>query len=235
VYKSSQNSELDLKKSEAAPKIRSKGEETRERIFQLALEYFNRNGIEYVGIRELARELGLSPGNVSYYFPSKDDLVIEITKRLSEANTQLFQEIESDLTLTSFIELFNRASHNHYSYRCIFTSFVHIMKHYPAIGNGYLEIQRVRRATLAKDLQALSKFGYLKKDLSKTEINHLVLMISHLARFWVQEAEVLLAAQPIESSIGHYTGLIAGTLHPYATAKGRQQLEPFMAAVITKL
>ncbi len=201
----------------------------------MALEYFNRNGIEYVGIRQLARELGLSPGNVSYYFPTKDDLVIEITKRLSAENTRLFQEIEKDLSLTSFIELFRRASHNHFTYRCIFTSFVHIMKHYKAIGDGYIAIQRVRRATLAKDLQQLSKLGYLKKGLAKREIDHLVLMISHLARFWVQEAEVLMSAQPIEKAIRHYTGMIAGTMHPYATAKGRQQLEPFMASVITKL
>jgi AcrR family transcriptional regulator len=229
VYKSSQ-------KSEAPAKInRSKGEETRERIFQLALEYFNRNGIEYVGIRELARELGLSPGNVSYYFPSKDDLVLEITRRLSAENTRLFQEAERDLSLNSLIGLFVAAFHNHYDFRCIFASFVHLMKHYPALSEGYIEIQRSRRALLSADLAKLATLGYLKKDLTKREIASLVLIVSHLARFWVQEAEVLMKDHPIENVINHYAGLIAATLHPHATAKGRTQLEPYMKSIVAKL
>lgn len=214
---------------------RTKGEETRERIFQLALEYFNRNGIEYVGIRELARELGLSPGNVSYYFPTKDDLVLEIARRLSAENTKLFQEAEQDLSLTAFIELFVAAFHNHYNFRCIFTSFVHIMKHYPALGEGYLGIQRTRRAVIHSDISELAALGYLKKDLAKADLTNLVLVISHLARFWVQEAEVLMKSHTTEKIIRHYAGLIASTLLPFATSKGRAQLEPFTKAVIAKL
>jgi AcrR family transcriptional regulator len=232
VYKSSQKI---ARTSPAPPKSRSKGEETRERIFQLALEYFNTNGIEYVGIRELARELGLSPGNVSYYFPTKDDIVIEITKRLSEENNKLFQQVEQDLTLTSFIELFVAAFQNHYTFRCIFTSFVHLMKHYPAMSTGYIEVQRKRRAILTKDIQELSALGYLKRDVSKEDVAYLVITISHFARFWVQEAEVLMGAHSTDKVIRHYSGLIARTLHPYATAKGRQQLTPFISEVIAKL
>jgi AcrR family transcriptional regulator len=232
VYKSSQEI---IPPSRAPQKTSSKGEETRERIFQLALEYFNANGIEYVGIRELARELGLSPGNVSYYFPTKDDIVIEITKRLSEENNKLFQQVEQDLTLTSFIELFVAAFHNHYTFRCIFTSFVHIMKHYPAMKDGYIEVQRKRRAILGKDLQQLAQLGYLKRDLSKEDVTYLVLVISQFARFWVQEAEVLMSTHPTEKVIRHYAGMIAQTILPHATAKGRAQLEPYLNAIIGKL
>jgi AcrR family transcriptional regulator len=232
VYKSSQ----EITTLSSAPqKSRSKGEETRERIFQLALEYFNTNGIEYVGIRELARELGLSPGNVSYYFPTKDDIVIEITKRLSEENNKLFQQVEQDLTLTSFIELFVAAFHNHYTFRCIFTSFVHLMKHYPAMSAGYIEVQRKRRTILTKDIQELSSLGYLKRDISKEDVAYLVITISHFARFWVQEAEVLMSIHSTDRVIRHYAGMIARALLPYSTAKGRLQLEPFTAQVIAKL
>lgn len=232
MYKSSQNISEDVP---VTSKTRSKGEDTKERIFQLALEYFNQNGIEYVGIRELARELGLSPGNVSYYFPTKDDLVHEITRRLSEENNKLFQDVGKDLSITSFINLFIAACHNHYTFRCVFTSFVHLMKHDPAMNAGYVEIQRKRRATLTKELQELARSGFLKRDIAKAEITSVMLVISHLARFWIQDAEVLMSAQPKEKVIAHNAGLIAYSLLPYATAKGREQLEPFLGAVITKL
>ena len=49
--------------------------ETEERIVTKALEMFNQSGVEYVGMRELAAALDMRVGNVTYYFPTKDDLV----------------------------------------------------------------------------------------------------------------------------------------------------------------
>jgi AcrR family transcriptional regulator len=229
VYKSSQPAKIFSGGSPSQK--RSKGEETKERIFQLALEYFNRNGIEYVGTRELARELGLSPGNVSYYFPAKEDFIFEIARRLSEGNAQYFAEAEEDLSIDSFIGLFRKAFLNHYKYRCLFVSFVHIMRHFPKLSEGYLKTQEVRRAALANDLKGLAKLGYLK-ELDKREINYLVAMISQVARFWAQEGEVQLKDRPIEKVMEHYAGLIAALLLPHATAKGRKQLESYAANVI---
>lgn len=236
MYKSSQNSTADPKSSAAKDKetrlVRTKGQETKERILQLALEYFNRNGIEYVGIRELARELGLSPGNVSYYFPTKEDLVMALSKRLSEENSILFAQTEQQLSLASFLDLFAKTFVNHYKYRCLFVSFVHVMRNHKTLNDKYLAIQKQRRASLAHDLFELSKLGALKKGLEKEEINRLVATLSYQARFWVQEAEVLNKGMAIEKVMGHYLGLIAGILLPYTTAKGRTQLEPYLASVL---
>lgn len=232
MYKSSR----EVQQSPQTDKpVRTKGQETRERIFQLALEYFNEHGIEYVGIRELARELGLSPGNVSYYFPTKEDFVIEISKRLSAENTKFFQEATVDISVESFIRLFQLAFENHWNYRCLFTSYVHIMKHYPQMGERYRELQKKRRSDLTHDLEELSRLGYLKKELSKETVGQLVMTIAYQARFWVQEAEVLMSDIPREKIIAHHVGLIAALLLPYSTAKGRSQLENYTQAILRKL
>ncbi len=38
---------------------------TRQAILDRSRELFNEHGLESVGVRDLARDLGLSPGNVS--------------------------------------------------------------------------------------------------------------------------------------------------------------------------
>ena len=48
---------------------------TEEKILAKALEMFNERGIEYVGMRELAATLNIRVSNITYYFPTKDDLV----------------------------------------------------------------------------------------------------------------------------------------------------------------
>jgi AcrR family transcriptional regulator len=39
-------------------------------------EVFNEPGVAAVGVREIARDLGLSPGNVSYHYPTKEALLL---------------------------------------------------------------------------------------------------------------------------------------------------------------
>ncbi len=51
---------------------------TREIILDKALKMFNERGIEYVGLRELAGVLGIRVSNITYYFPTKDDLVYQL-------------------------------------------------------------------------------------------------------------------------------------------------------------
>ena len=61
---------------------------TKEKLVSRALELFNENGIEYVGMRELAADLGMRVGNVTYYFPTKDDLVMELISGLRDLNSK---------------------------------------------------------------------------------------------------------------------------------------------------
>lgn len=225
MYKSSPTPEAD-------DRPLSKGAQTKEKIFQLALAYFNEHGMEFVGIRELARQLNLSPGNVSYYFPTKEALIHEISRRLSEENSKIFLATERDLTLRSFLELFRTAFHNHYAFRCLFVSVVQLMKHYPSIRERYLDVQVLRRASLRKDLLSLRKQGALRSDLTSSDINYLVAVISYHARSWIIEAEILHNDKPLPSVIDHYVGLIAQTLQPYCTAKGRTVLTPFEQRIL---
>lgn len=47
----------------------------RAEILKKASEMFGRKGFHGAGMREIARALGLAPGALYYYFPSKDDLL----------------------------------------------------------------------------------------------------------------------------------------------------------------
>ena len=62
---------------------------TEEKIVQTALRMFNESGIEYVGMRELAGALKMRVGNLTYYFPTKDDLVNRISLDLAEENNKM--------------------------------------------------------------------------------------------------------------------------------------------------
>jgi AcrR family transcriptional regulator len=57
---------------------------TRERILESAIALFNQYGVQNVAVDRIASELGISPGNLTYHFNRKDDLIRETLQVLKE-------------------------------------------------------------------------------------------------------------------------------------------------------
>jgi AcrR family transcriptional regulator len=64
----------------------SKGEQTKERIVQVALELFRERGYEATTMRMVADAAGVSLGNAYYYFASKDLLLQAFYREVHEAH-----------------------------------------------------------------------------------------------------------------------------------------------------
>lgn len=64
--------------------LSTKGERTRERILESALDLFRERGYDATTMRMIAEAAGVSLGNSYYYFPSKDHLVQAFYWRMYE-------------------------------------------------------------------------------------------------------------------------------------------------------
>jgi AcrR family transcriptional regulator len=58
---------------------------TAERILEAALALFNRYGEPNVSTTAISAELGISPGNLYYHYPAKDELVNALFERYEQA------------------------------------------------------------------------------------------------------------------------------------------------------
>lgn len=83
----------------------SAGEGQREQILETAGELFLAYGYEETSIRRLARELGISPGLIGYYFPSKSDIAVALFSRKLRSFMVLTEEYvgEEDPVLRSAV------------------------------------------------------------------------------------------------------------------------------------
>jgi len=64
---------------------------TAERILEVTLELFNRFGEPNVSTTLISSELGISPGNLYYHYPAKDELVNSLFDRYEQALGGLLQ------------------------------------------------------------------------------------------------------------------------------------------------
>ena len=198
---------------------------TKERIVSKALEMFNERGIEYVGLRELAATLDMRVSNITYYFPTKDDLVNHLSLDFSELNSRVIVE-NYDITLRSFLEMFRIVFNNHVTYRCLLLSFVHLMEQNKVIASRYKKTQGDRSTTLSSNLTMLVRQGHLKME-DESAIEFLVSSIGLISRFWISEAAISFRHWNTDQQISHYLMLIVTLLSPYATTQGKKELEMF--------
>ncbi|RYY90530.1 MAG: TetR/AcrR family transcriptional regulator [Chitinophagaceae bacterium] len=196
---------------------------TREKIRNKALEMFNERGIEYVGLREIAAGLNIRVGNLTYYFPTKDDLVSELALELSKANAAAFAAA-FEPTPAGFLQLLRTVYTNHIRFRCLVISVVHLMSQNTVLAANYRKNRSLRSTGIERRLKQLAEDGYLKFPDSDA-LNTLIDTISLISRFWVSDAAVIQPSMAHAQQLEHYLSIVAGLLKSFATAKGARALE----------
>ena len=197
---------------------------TEEKIIAKALELFNERGVEYVGLRELAAILDIRVGNITYYFPTKDDLVNRLAMDLAALNRQVIAE-RDDLTIHAFLERYVSLFENQIRYRCLLLSFVHLMTQNKVLSTEYKKTENLRRTTIVSNLTFLQAAGYVEP---KIDIDFLVSALTLIGRFWISEATISFRHLSVREQISHYSTMPARLLLPYATPKGQTDIEQFL-------
>jgi AcrR family transcriptional regulator len=74
-----------------ATPTKTKPRRTAERILEVTLALFNRFGEPNVSTTLISAELGISPGNLYYHYPAKDELINSLFDRYERALTELLR------------------------------------------------------------------------------------------------------------------------------------------------
>ncbi len=73
---------------------------TQKKILANAIPLFNRRGVSNVRLQDIAQEAGISPGNLSYHYPLKKDLMAAalqlMEEQLKEASTSSLALVKQD-------------------------------------------------------------------------------------------------------------------------------------------
>ncbi|QEC67890.1 TetR/AcrR family transcriptional regulator [Panacibacter ginsenosidivorans] len=199
---------------------------TREKILNKALEMFNAKGVEYVGLRELAASLDMRVSNITYYFPTKDNLVNQLSLDLNKLNSE-FLVHDKSITMHSFLAMLRNVFRNQLRYRCMLLSIVHLMEQNKEMSVRHKKTQKDRNATLRANINSLTESGYLKV-YDENETEYLVSTIALIARFWISEATISFRQLSAEDQLNYYLSLVGKLLSSYATTKGKKQIQLFL-------
>lgn len=194
---------------------------TKDRILEAAIQLFNQFGYSNISMQRLSNELNVSPGNLTYHYPKKEDLMLalydlfqkEISMILPSEQLNKPDLYNFDQQIRSFYDLQQR-------FLFFYLDLLEIERSYPSIAEKHYkhihnQIKIIRAGLLySKDL------GLLRQEPDPHTYDYLAEQIWSTAVFWPRQVRV----RGKEDKLENLRLVQWQQIKPYLTAKGQAQL-----------
>ena len=201
---------------------------TAQRILEHARRAFNERGVAAVGVREIARDLGLSPGNVSYHYPTKEALITALMRDAHARNNALVERPPPGEGFEQVLAIVHGLMRRDVANQWFVRDLAGLLVTFPDLRPLHVEMQRARDARSERLLGRLVEGGLLDADRLKARLPDLRLQIFTQIFFWLPSA-ILAApdADPADRLELHARAALS-LLLPVCTPGGRRKLEALL-------
>lgn len=196
---------------------------TKERILQQSLELFNRDGVEKVTTRHIAKELGISQGNLHYHFPNKDEIILKLFAQLIDEVKNAARYVPNDLfakeeVLRSMTENFTIM----FEYRFFFKDNEAVWRRLPSIKEMLLALLSSKKQEIEDIIQYYKSQGMFRSEISNDQIDHLSSLFLFTISSWLGANEYVGVGQEPATYFSQFTFRL---WLPYLTAEEMESWE----------
>jgi AcrR family transcriptional regulator len=195
-----------------------------EIILRKALLLFNEQGYMEVGMRQIARELDISPGNLTYHFKKKEEILKVLMGRFAGLNSRFYEEyFASPPSLERFMLLMKNIFESQYEFRGVYIGNYFVQSELQRGDRfDYRGVARKRRDTFKKIFAGLQAEGQI--NISGKDIEFLLSFITLFGRFWLSEATIFEKSPEREKTIAYYLSMLGRQMSFFFTEEGRESL-----------
>ncbi len=185
---------------------------TRDRIIKRSIALFNRRGLQYVAIDHIASDLKMSPGNLTYHFKRKRDLIRAtldvLQRRLHEALAKATTVTNAEESAAHLISIFR----TFWDFRFFFNALTYLLTDDAQLCKEYFEFRDRSLQTIEDDLKQLRDRGFF---LDITPPNTFRL---HAENVWSQWLDWL-RMQQIKNPLARTPALYECALHNWSLSQ----------------
>ena len=206
---------------------------TAERILGVTLELFNRFGEPNVSTTLISSELNISPGNLYYHFPAKDELVNALFTRYEDALNELLSAAPGVRDVEDAWFFMHTLFELVWQYRFLYRDLNDLLSK-----NRRLEAQ-IKDGLLHKTtafrtvLDSLEHEGVLAITVSEREATatHMVVMLTWwLSYEYVRDPRHALEPESAQASLLRGAKHVLSLLSPFAAGENKAHLQALLAA-----
>jgi AcrR family transcriptional regulator len=192
---------------------------TKERIVSKAIELYNLSGITNVTSRDIAREIGISHGNLEYHFKNKEVLLNAIYDDMRSGISTVYEQNDFDLDpLQHFQNLLSQLEILNEKYLFFNLDILEIARKFPHVKAKLDQTLQLRKTQTSHIIKRFIESNYFKPEPSKGYYLRLQHIIRILITFWKSQEEILVSYSSANSN--EMSRHIWDLLLPHMTVKG---------------
>ncbi len=202
---------------------------TKYRIIHQAIRSFNAFGIANVTSRDLAKELGISHGNLEYHFPNKEMLLLAIYDQMKEEMSRYYLGQGEDIVspIAHFHKLLVRLEDFQHEYRFFCLDIMEICRKYSKVNQDLEDNMRIRTTQMSGFFERFLSMKYIKSEPVEGYYERLRHTIRILLTFWKSQEIVV---KNLEfNGRGEMAAHVWELLIPHLTKKGLNEYFKVMA------
>lgn len=199
---------------------------TKELILKSALKLFNENGFSNVTIRMIAKEVGISSGNLNYHFKTKHQILETLYFAMIDVFDARLEVAKSkDYDLYVLITGMRESMTIMYQYRFIWSDLYYLYNQNETIQKHHKNSIMKKLSSWKMILEKLMDAGYLKEETLIYPNNLIVNRIVDFANSWIFATSLYKNYENEIELVEDQAKYLFTILYPYFTEKGLKEYE----------
>jgi len=208
---------------------------TAERILEVTLELFNRFGEPNVSTTLISAELNISPGNLYYHYPAKDELINSLFGRYEQALNELLQAADGVENVEDAWLFFHMLFELIWSYRFLYRDLNDLLSKNRRLETHFQFVLKNKSRAMHALLDGLGRSGAVR--ITGAEAALLVTSMVVLVTYWlsyeyVREPRRALEPASAAAAMGRGAYHALALLMPHLDEASRRHLHGLAAAYI---
>ncbi len=199
---------------------------TKDKIKIKATELFNVKGVKNVTLREVAKALDKSYGNVTYHFKTKAHLIIELYEDMLTETIQIIHEFDMNNVFLSILDAPKKTFEISMKYLFFYVDYVEIRRNYEDIYTRVEDDNALRKINYLQLLKMLQLQGILREELTTSNLDYLMNLSGAMRTFFFinLHPDDFTNSDLEENYISHVNQLV----YPYLTTKGINEYNTYL-------
>jgi AcrR family transcriptional regulator len=200
---------------------------TAERILEVTLELFNRFGEPNVSTTLISAELGISPGNLYYHYPAKDELINSLFERYEQALNELLGASDGVRNVEDAWFFLHSLFEIIWQYRFLYRDLNDLLSKNRLLETRFQGVLKNKTRAIRSLLSGMSRSGALDIDARELEptANCMVVVLTYRLSFeYVRDPRHALEPDNAQQALMRGAQHVLNLLAPYLEASQRQHL-----------
>ena len=211
---------------------------TAERILEVTLELFNRFGEPNVSTTLISAELGISPGNLYYHYPAKDELINSLFDRYEKALNELLNASDSVRDVEDAWFFMHTLFELIWQYRFLYRDLNDLLSKNRRLETHFQWVLKNKARSVKAMLDSMSRAGTISMDSREAEptATSMVVVLTYWLSFeYVRDPRKALEPESAQAALMRGAHHVLNLLVPYLEASQRTHLIGLVSAYQTPI